>query len=201
MQVFQKTENCPGQGDMVKVFIGDSLLKMVIKGEAPMDPNKRIDFFVKPGGKLKDLDEMLRYVKHYYHSINISVHQLSILVALGYNDHRSYGGAIDEFKKCVTRTDVKLAFIPPPVPREKKLAMNFTEYKQLLESHKKLVDVLINFNMENRVKFKCDLYRTSIKTRSKSHFASDNYHFSSEKSAHILNHIRIVFSRNDVFDV
>lgn len=197
----QKTETSPHQGDLVKVFVGDSLLKMVLQGDAPKDPNKRIDFFVSPGAKIQDLAGIVEHVKRYYHSINVSHNQLNIMIGLGYNDHGNYGGAIEDLDNFVATTNLRIAFIPPPLPREKKLALTKTEFVMLAKEHRKLVDLMMNINMKNDTKFNCDLFRTSVKPRSKSHFATDNYHFSAKKSSHILDHIRKVFSKNGVFNV
>lgn len=200
--VLQRTENSPHHGDRVNVFVGDSLLKTVLQGASPLDPNKRIDWFIAPGAKIRHLEEMLRHVRHYYNSINVAAEQLNIMIGVGYNDHQNYQGAMEDWDSFLSSAnDLKLAWIPPPIPREKKLSLSITEYVLLAEAHKKLVNKLIEYNRERGAKTDCEVFRTSVKTRSKTHFASDSYHFSYEKTNHIINHVRQVFSQNRVFDM
>lgn len=201
VNVSQKTEQSPSPAELVKVFVGDSLLKTVLHEQSPTDPNKRVDWFIAPGAKLKDLEEIFRKMMNYYHSINIREDQLNIIVGVGYNDHRDYARGILELQTFVSKVGYKMAFIPPPVPREQKLNRDEVDYGNLVGEQRRLVEAIQIINDGYHVVNNCNLYIPTVKSRSKSHFAGDSYHFAEAKCQHIINHIRKVFSQNRVFDM
>lgn len=197
--VRQKTEQNPHPGELVQVFVGDSLLKKVLNEKTPRDPTQRVDWFIGPGARLKDLEELLKHVMHYYHSINVDKKQLNIIVGVGYNDHRDYNSGINELESFVEKTGYRMAVIPPPVPREQRIKLEKTDYGTLVKKNSRLVDCIQKINERFDVISNFNPYNTSVKNRSKGHFASDSYHFADDKCDHIINHIRQLFSEKRVF--